>query len=618
MVEVLNSPLASSISTYGYSHQNHLYCCSRRHDFRIPFQCISCCAYFDLGLKVKTSCSKKNLGFAVVALAEGSRPQFQTAKPRVRETFLLSKPIKNDNPRVFPSKVARLESVCEEERLPFVKENEDFSKNYPKQILPAWGSLADQDSENQNHVNKSSNIYLKTNDETEDEIYYLEERDVEILSRRLLKLSRANKVRSALALYRSMEHSSLLPNSHSCNSLLSCLLRNGRFDDALKIFEFMKANEIITGHTFSLILKAVANVHDCDAALSIFEEAERDYKTKKYMDTIVYNTMIAMFGKMNDGDQVERIWRSLKDNGLIGTEVTYRLLVCIFVRSSQNELALDAYHEMVQNGLSPDEDTMEAIIGACTREGKWDMALNIMQSMLNREIKPSLIACNALIISLGKSAKVDLAFKVYGFMKSLGYEPDSYTWNALLVALNRANKHADAIRLFESIRKEHSTSLNLHIYNTCLMSCQRLGLWEKAMQLLWQMEASEFCVSVTSYNLVIGACEASRKPKVALQVYKHMVQQKQSPDIFTLLSLIRVCIWGSLWHEVEEILNHAPNGSIYNAAIQGMCLRKKTDLARKLYVKMHEIGLRPDGKTRALMLQNLPKNVDQKRSDVVI
>ncbi|KAL0332125.1 UNVERIFIED_CONTAM: Pentatricopeptide repeat-containing protein [Sesamum calycinum] len=169
-------------------------------------------------------------------------------------------------------------------------------------------------------------------------------------------------------------------------------------------------------------------------ALSMFEEAEGASKTRKYMDTIVYNTMIAIFGKLNNWVQAERMWRKLQDNGHVGTVVTYRLLVCIFVRCGRNELALDAYHEMVRNGLCPGDDSMQAIIGACTREGKWDMALNVLQT------------------------KVEHAFKVYGLLRSLGYKPDEYTWNALLVALNRANRHADALRLFETIRREDSTS----------------------------------------------------------------------------------------------------------------------------------------------------------------
>ena len=52
----------------------------------------------------------------------------------------------------------------------------------------------------------------------------------------------------------------------------------------------------------------------------------------------------------------------------------------------------------------------------------------------------------------------------------------------------------------------------------------------------------------------------------------------------------------------------APNVSLYNAVIQGMYLRGKIDSAKTLYTKMREHGLQPDGKTRAMMLQNLSKN----------
>ncbi|KAK3182723.1 hypothetical protein Dsin_030009 [Dipteronia sinensis] len=188
-------------------------------------------------------------------------------------------------------------------------------------------------------------------------------------------------------------------------------------------------------------------------------------------------------------------------------------------------------------------------------------------------------------------------------MKSLGHTPDTYTWNALLNALYKANQHADALRLFESLKRDQNSQLNIQLYNTALMSCQKLGLWEKALQLLWQMGASGLLVSTPSYNLVISACEVARKPKVALQVYEHMVHQKCTPDTFTHLALIRGCIWGSLWAEVDEILeNVAPDASLYNAVIQGMCLRGKFKSAQKLYMRMREIHFKPDGKTRALML----------------
>ncbi|GFZ19266.1 pentatricopeptide repeat (PPR) superfamily protein [Actinidia rufa] len=442
--------------------------------------------------------------------------------------------IESNNSSIGPQKVASVEfgSVCEEENKVIRKEMENVDVNQLEQKLPPWGNSSLQHDLDfvPSGTNQSSIVSKRTVTGDESRVYFLEERNEEVLSERVLRLSRSNKIRSAMELYRSMEYSGLQPSLHAW-------------------------------HTYSLVLKGIANVRDFDAALNMFEEFERKGNVGKDFDAVVYNTMISVCGKVNNWVPTVRIWRSMKNNGLTGTAVTYRLLVCIFVRCGQNELAIDAYHEMLQNGLSPDEDVMQAIIGACSKEGEWDLARSVFESMLSRGMKPSLVTCNALINALGKVGKVKLAFGTYSSMKSLGHVPDSYTWNALLGAF-----------------------------------------------LLWQMEeASGLPVPTASYNLVIGACEVARKPKIALQVYERMVHQKCVPDTFTLLSLIRSCVWGSLWHEVEEILNVSPDASLYNAAIQGMCLRGQIDLAKKLYTKMRESSLKPDGKTRALILQSLPR-----------
>lgn len=58
-----------------------------------------------------------------------------------------------------------------------------------------------------------------------------------------------------------------------------------------------------------------------------------------------------------------------------------------------------------------------------------------------------------------------------------------------------------------------------------------------------------------------------------------------------------------------DLLQVAPDVSLYNAVIQGMCLRGKFESAKKVYTRMRESGLKPDGKTRALMLQNLQRKI---------
>uniref|UniRef100_A0ACD5TVA1 Uncharacterized protein n=1 Tax=Avena sativa TaxID=4498 RepID=A0ACD5TVA1_AVESA len=437
-------------------------------------------------------------------------------------------------------------------------------------------------------------------------LHFLEERDEELLSGRLLKLSQSNRVRSATELFDSMRASGLQPSAHACNSLLASFVRRGYPADAMKVFEFMKEKRLATAHTYTLILKAVSRTEGYISALQMFSEIEASKESREVIDVIVYNTMISACGRAKDWRQVEKLWRRLVENSLSGTLMTYDLLVSTFVQCGQSELAIAAYEEMLRNGLDPSEDIMKAIVASCTKEGRWEFALATFRRMLGAGMKPNIIAFNSIINSLGKAGEEELAFRMYHLLTSSGLEPDQYTWSALLSALYRSGRCWEALDLFHGIKSKHPSVLNSHLYNIALMSCERLGQWEHALQLLWMMEKHGLQISVVSYNHVIRACEVACEPKVALKVYQRMTRQRCSPDTFTHLSVIRACIWGSLWDEVEDILEEVePDSSIYNTVIHGLCLRGKIRLARKVYAKMQSIGLTPDGKTRSFMLQHI-------------
>ncbi|XP_017417960.2 pentatricopeptide repeat-containing protein At3g29290 isoform X1 [Vigna angularis] len=477
-----------------------------------------------------------------------------------------------------------------------------------KKELAPWGEADDGGHLYSRHVETTLSASERTGLIMEQGAIFLEEMDENVLSNRIVVLSRTNKIRSAMEYFRSMELSGLSPNIHACNSLVSSLFRNGWYDDCLKVFNFTRAKGITTGHTYSLILMAHAKAHGCDSALRFFRELESECDVEKDFDAIVYNTMVSICRNVDNWYEIEKLWKSMKENGCAGTCVTYRLLINSFVRCDQSDLAFYAYREMVQKGFEPDNNILNAIIGVCAKEGKWDAALSVFKTMLKGELKPNLVACNALINSLGRAGELKQAFQIYNTMKSLDLKPDAYTFNALLSSLNKANRHHKALELFEMIERDQTSQFNIHLYNTVLVSCSKLRLWERAIEILWQMEASGLSNLTMSYNLVIRTCELARKSAIALQVYKHMVHQKCSPNLFTYLSVVRCCVRGNLWENLEEILNqNMPNATLYNAAIQGLCLRCNVNLANKVYTKMLESGLQPDVKTQVLMLRMIRK-----------
>jgi pentatricopeptide repeat protein len=385
-------------------------------------------------------------------------------------------------------------------------------------------------------------------------LHFLEERDEKTLSKRLLALSQSNKMRSARELYLSMEALNLTPDAHACNSLLSCLLRNGSLPDALEMFDILCTRDMATGHTYTLVLKTIATSNGYDAAITMFNNLERDNSSKGKLDAIVYNTMISVCAKAKDWVETEKLWRKLSKNSIKGTSLTYDLLISTFVQCNCAELAIEAYHESIRFGFESSEATMKAIIATCSQEGHWELAVIVLRKMLDRGIKPNLIAFNSVINCLGKAGHCELAFRVYQTLCSSCLQPDMYTWYALLSALYRSSMYFEVIELFQCIKMEANLELDAHVYNVALLACRKQGMWAQALQLLWEMESRDIEVHVQSYNHVIFACEEAGEVKVSFQVYRHMVQQGCNGDDFTYVSLIRCSISGSLWDEFLEIL----------------------------------------------------------------
>ncbi|PQM39423.1 hypothetical protein Pyn_14389 [Prunus yedoensis var. nudiflora] len=230
--------------------------------------------------------------------------------------------------------------VCEEEEEDKVVQREGYEASFVKQTLPPWGELAiDEDLDIEPEVPIQPESCLKEKASLNvNTVSFLEEMDEETLSKRILVLSRTNKTRSALELFTSMELS-------------------------------------------------VSVAESCNSAIEMFVAMEEESEVRDSFDTIVYNTMISICGKVNNWRETERLWRHIKENGLTGTRVTYCLLVSIFVRCGQHELALDAYNEMIQNKFEPGNDTScyhwcmlkGRKVGSCTKHlskyvGQWAQA----------------------------------------------------------------------------------------------------------------------------------------------------------------------------------------------------------------------------------------------------
>ncbi|KAJ9703245.1 hypothetical protein PVL29_004865 [Vitis rotundifolia] len=116
----------------------------------------------------------------------------------------------------------------------------------------------------------------------------------------------------ALEIYNSIHDESIRNNVSVCNSILICLVRNGKFESSLKLFHQMKQD--------SLRPQAVTY----STTLELVQEMEC---SKLPMDSLIYGTFLAVCASNNRCREAENYFNQMKDEGHLPNVFHYSSLL---------------------------------------------------------------------------------------------------------------------------------------------------------------------------------------------------------------------------------------------------------------------------------------------------
>lgn len=134
------------------------------------------------------------------------------------------------------------------------------------------------------------------------------------------------------------------------NSILDGLLKSGKYDDALKIYEDMKKQQINRSNaTFSILIKIFSKMNNVEKAVE------------------VYNQMIA-----------EKMKPSL---------ITYTAILQILIKSKRIQNAIEIFEEILENKMNPDQVLFNVIINGCVFNGKLEAACKFLFESFNANIR---------------------------------------------------------------------------------------------------------------------------------------------------------------------------------------------------------------------------------------
>jgi pentatricopeptide repeat protein len=134
------------------------------------------------------------------------------------------------------------------------------------------------------------------------------------------------------------------------NTILDGLLKSGKFQEALRIYEDMKKHEIKRSNaTFSILIKIHSKMNYVEKAVE------------------VYNEMIS-----------EKMKPSL---------ITYTSIVQILIKSKRIQNAIEIFEEILQNKMNPDQVLFNVIINGCVFNGKLEESCKFLFESFNANIR---------------------------------------------------------------------------------------------------------------------------------------------------------------------------------------------------------------------------------------
>lgn len=293
-----------------------------------------------------------------------------------------------------------------------------------------------------------------------------------------------------------------------CNFSMSMLCKEGKIDEARKLFDEMSERDtclwttMISGYIKCGMIKEARKLFDRSDAMK---------------SVVVWTAMVSGYIKSNQIEEAERLFYEMP----LRNVVSWNTMIDGYARNGQTQQALDLFMRMPERNVV----SWNTIITALAQCGRIEDALRLFNRMRERDV----ISWTTMVAGLSKNGRVNDARELFDRMPVRNV----VSWNAMIAGYAQNRRLDDALALFERMPERDMPSWNTmitgFIENGDLNKAENLflampqrnvitwtammtgyvqhGLSEEALKMFNKMQANDGLKPNTgTFVTVLGAC----------------------------------------------------------------------------------------------------------------
>ncbi|CAL9186201.1 pentatricopeptide repeat-containing protein At1g10910, chloroplastic-like [Musa acuminata AAA Group] len=315
----------------------------------------------------------------------------------------------------------------------------------------------------------------------------------------------------ALKVYDSIPDKSMKINVSVCNSILGCMVTNGRFESSMRLFEQMKDDGLLP-------------------------------------DLVTYSTLLSGWIKVKNGySKAMQLVQELRSKGLHMDSVIYGSLLAICASNNLCEEAEMYFQQMKNEGHPPNVFHYNSLLNAYSVDGNYMKAEKLVNDMKSSGLVPNKVIMTTFLKVYARGHLFEKSEELLSELEALGYAEDEMPYCIIMDNLAKAGHLSEAKRIFARM-KERDVKSDGYSYSIMISALCRSGLLKEAKQLAKDFEAKYDRYDLVMLNTLLRAyCNAGDMESV-MQMLKKLDELSISPDWNTFHILIKYFCREKLYH----------------------------------------------------------------------
>ncbi|XP_024963443.1 pentatricopeptide repeat-containing protein At5g27110 [Cynara cardunculus var. scolymus] len=304
-------------------------------------------------------------------------------------------------------------------------------------------------------------------------------------------------------------------------------------------------------------------------------------------DAFIYSSLLDLYFKCGHAQSAESIFKKMPKTNV----VEWNLMISGYVAVGLYLEALETYNAMNAAGVAPDGITFTSILAACTQLGALEKGKDIHRSIVSGEFESNEIVMGALLDMYTKCGAIDEAQDVFSRLP----ERDLISWTSMITAYGAHGQASKALKLFQEMQGLKIKPDRV-LFLAVISTCSHAGLVNEGCYYFNQM-VHDYGIQpkVADYSCLVDLLGRAGRLHDAYDILRRTVSIRE--DVELLSTLFSACYLHGDLELGEEIasliIDKDPDDpSTYIVMANMYASIKKWDEARKVRLKMKELGLR--------------------------